>query len=205
LPVVSLLAGKRLERLTARYFEPDIEDLPIPFFCISSNLSQARMVVHERGPLSRAIRASVALPGVLPPAVDDDHLVIDGGILNNLPVDVMRDRPVGKVIAVDLSVKKEYTLDYAEVPSAFRVLRSWLPFAKRIRVPNIVTLMLKATEVASLVHARSVSAYADLLLKPPVGRFGILETGSFDAIVQVGYEHAKERIAEWMSHDGSGQ
>jgi len=205
LPVVSLLAGKRLKRLTARYFAPDIEDLPIPFFCVSSNLSQARMTVHERGPLASAIRASVALPGVLPPAVDADHLVIDGGILNNLPVDVMRDRPVGKVIAVDLSVQKEYTLDYSEVPSAFRVLRSWLPFTGKIRVPNIITLMLKATEVASLVHARNVSAQADLVLKPPVGRFGILETTAFDAIVAVGYEHAKQRIAEWSSPGGGGE
>jgi predicted acylesterase/phospholipase RssA/CRP-like cAMP-binding protein len=203
LPVISLLRGKRLERLTRRYFEPDIEDLPIPFFCISSNLSTARMRVHERGALSRAIRSSVALPGVLPPAVDRDHLVIDGGILNNLPVDVMRDQPVGRVIAVDLSVQKEYRLDYTEVPSALRVLRSRLPFTKRIRVPGIVTLMMKATEVASLVHARSVSNHADLLLKPPVGRFGILDTGSFDAIVQVGYEHAKERLAEWRTSPGA--
>jgi predicted acylesterase/phospholipase RssA/CRP-like cAMP-binding protein len=203
LPVVSLLRGKRLERLTQRYFATDIADLPIPFFCISSNLSQARMTVHERGPLSRAIRASVALPGVLPPAVADDHLVIDGGILNNLPVDVMRDRPVGRVIAVDLSVKKEYQLDYSEIPGALRVLRSRLPFAKRIRVPGIVTLMMKATEVASLVHARDVSGHADLVLKPPVGRFGILDTASFDAIVEVGYEHAAERLTEWLDPEGA--
>jgi predicted acylesterase/phospholipase RssA/CRP-like cAMP-binding protein len=201
LPVISLLRGKRLERLTQRYFAPEIEDLPIPFFCISSNLSLARMSVHERGSLARAIRASVALPGVLPPTVDQDHLVIDGGILNNLPVDVMRDRPVGKVIAVDLSVKKEYQLDYSEVPSALRVLRSRLPFTKRIRVPGIVTLMMKATEVASLVHARNMSNQADLVFRPPVGRFGILDTGSFDAIVQVGYEHATEQLADWQDSE----
>lgn len=204
LPVVSLLRGRRLDRLTRRYFDLDIEDLPIPFFCISSNLSQARMTVHEHGALWRALRASVALPGVLPPAVVDDHLVIDGGILNNLPVDVMRDRPVGVVVAVDLSVRKEYQLDYTEVPSAFRVLRSRLPFAKSIRVPGIVTLMMKATEVASLVHSKSVSEQADLVLKPPVGRFGILETRAFDAIVQAGYDHASERLPEWLGESERG-
>jgi len=197
LPIVSLLRGKRLERLTQRYFAGDIEDLPIPFFCVSSNLTAARLTVHERGPLWRAVRASVALPGVLPPAVDGDHLVIDGGVLNNLPVDVMRDRPVGRVIAVDLSVRKEYSLDYNEIPGALRVLRSRLPFARKIRVPGILTLMMKSTEVGSLVHSRSVRDSADLVLHPPVGRFGILETTAFDEIVRVGYEHAREQLETW--------
>jgi len=198
LPLVSLLRGRRLRRLLLQYFSGDIEDLPIPFFCVSSHLDRGELTVHERGPLWRAIRASVALPGVLPPAVVDGHLAIDGGILNNLPVDVMRERPVGRVIGVDLSARKERQVDYDEVPGPFEILRSrLLPFGRRKRVPSILSLMMKASLVASAAHSRAMQRQADLLLAPPVGNFGLLDVRSFDRIVAVGYEHARERLAAW--------
>lgn len=197
LPFVSLLRGKRIDRLTRRQFAGDIEDLLIPYFCISSNLTTATVTVHERGSLWRAIRASVSLPGVLPPAVDGNELAIDGGILNNLPIDVMRDRSVGKVIAVDLSVEKDFDLDYKEIPGPLRILLSRLPFTKRLHVPSIVTLMMKATVMASAVHSRSVRADATLLMNPPVGRYGLLATSEFDEIVEVGYQHAVEKLKDW--------
>jgi predicted acylesterase/phospholipase RssA/CRP-like cAMP-binding protein len=194
LPMVSLLSPKRLERLVSTVFDRDIEDLTLPFFCIATNLTQAEVVVHERGELWRALRSSVALPGVFPPAVEGNDLVIDGGILNNLPVDVLGNRPVGKVVAASLSVHKEYQLEYERIPSPWRILLSRLPFMKRVRVPGIVILMLKATEVASLVHARETRAQADLVLTPPVGRYGILETTAFDDLVRIGYEHTIEKL-----------
>jgi NTE family protein len=114
--------------------------------------------------------------------------------LNNLPVDVLGNRPVGKVVAASLSVHKEYQLEYERIPSPWRILLSRLPFMKRVRVPGIVILMLKATEVASLVHARETRAQADLVLTPPVGRYGILETTAFDDLVRIGYEHTIEKL-----------
>ncbi len=198
LPLVSLLSGRRLRRLVLQYFGGDIEDLPIPYFCVSSHLDRGELTVHERGPLWRAIRASVALPGVLPPAVVDGHLAIDGGILNNLPVDVMRERPVGRVIGVDLSARKERRVDYDEVPGPLEILRNrLLPFGRRKSAPNILSLMMKASLVASAAHSRSMHKQADLLLMPPVGSFGLLDVRSFDRIVTVGYEYAREHLAAW--------
>jgi predicted acylesterase/phospholipase RssA/CRP-like cAMP-binding protein len=194
LPMVSVLSPRRLERLVSAVFDRDIEDLTLPFFCIATNLTKAKVVVHERGCLWRALRSSVALPGVFPPAVEGNDLVIDGGILNNLPADVLGDRPVGKVVAASLSVRKEYELEYARIPSPWRILASRLPFVKRMRVPGILILMLKATEVASLVHAGEAQACTDLLLTPPVGRFGLLETTAFDDLVRIGYEHTLEAL-----------
>jgi len=198
IPLVSLLSGRRLRRLVRQYFGGDIEDLPIPYFCVSSHLDRGELTVHVRGPLWRAIRASVALPGVLPPAVIDGHLAIDGGILNNLPVDVMRERPVGRVIGVDLSARKERQVDYDEVPGPLEILRSrLLPFGTRKRAPGILSLMMKASLVASAAHSRAMHRQADLLLTPPVGSFGLLDVRSFDRIVAVGYEHARERLSSW--------
>jgi len=196
IPFVSLLRGQRLDRLARETFHGDIEDLLIPYFCVSSNLSSGNLVVHERGSLWRSIRASVALPGVLPPAVFGNDLVIDGGILNNLPVDVMRERSVGKVIVVDLSVDKEFTLDYSDIPGPFEILVSKLPFTRKIRVPGIVTLMMKSTVVASRVHTENARQLADVVFNPPIGDFGLLETSAFDRIVDAGYKHVSDRIGE---------
>jgi hypothetical protein len=76
---------------------------------------------------------------------------------------------------------------------------SRLPFARKLQVPSIVTLMMKATVVASAVHSKSVRTEATLLLNPPLGRFGLLAMGDFEEIVEVGYQHACERLKDWPS------
>jgi NTE family protein len=199
LPLVSLLRGRRLQRVMREHFDIAIEDLPIPYFCVSSHLERGEATVHERGPLWQALRASVALPGVLPPAVVDGHLAVDGALLNNLPVDLMKQRPVGRVIGVDLSVKKaRAAVEYEEVPGPFALLSSrLLPFLKKRRPPDIISLMMKASLVSSFAHSRAMHREADLMLAPPVAQFGLLDVGAFDEIVAVGYEHARERLATW--------
>lgn len=194
LPMISLLSPKRLERLLKQYFDKDIEDLPLPFYCVATNLSEAKIIIQERGSLAKAVRASLALPGVYPPAVSGNSLVIDGAILNNLPANIMAERPVGTVVAVSLVVQKEHKLSYDTVPSVWRVLASRLPFSKRLRVPNILILMLKATEIGSIVHARETRSDSDILLTPPVGRFGLLDAKAYDKLVRLGYDYAIEQL-----------
>jgi predicted acylesterase/phospholipase RssA/CRP-like cAMP-binding protein len=204
IPLVSLVAGRRLKRLVLEHFDLDIEDLPLPYFCTSSQLDRGGLNVHERGVLWRAVRASVALPGVLPPVVIDRRLSIDGGILNNLPVDVMRARSAGRVLAVDLSAHKDRTVDYDDLPTALSLLRSRaFPGRERLSVPNIVSLIMKSSLVASAAHTRAMREEADLLLNPPVGEFGLMDVRSFDRLVEVGYQHARDRIAKWGHPDRS--
>ena len=82
-----------------------IEELPKPFFCVSSDLTTGRIHEHRSGALWRALRASVALPGILPPVTHHGHLLVDGGVMNNLPVDVMREHALGAgpIIACDVT------------------------------------------------------------------------------------------------------
>jgi predicted acylesterase/phospholipase RssA len=200
IPVMSLLRGRRMKKLIDTYLIGDIEDLPLPFFCTSSNLGQGKLRVHERGPLGLAVRASASLPGVFPPAVIDGQLVIDGGILDNLPVDHMRRRPVSRVIAVDVTSRNDYAVDYAAVPSPWAVLAGrLLPFAPRYRVPSFISLALKAAEIGTMAHVRAAGQRADLLMRPPVSRFSLTDVRSFDEIVRVGYEHAQQAIADWQA------
>jgi NTE family protein len=186
-----------MERLIEEHLPGQIEDLPVPFFCVSSNLGNGSVQVHDRGSLPRALRASVSLPGIFPPAVVNGQLAVDGGILDNLPVDLMRGRPVGRVIAVDLSSRKDYTVDYESVPSPWRVLAGRaFPLAKRYRVPSPVALMLMAMSIGAIGSARAAGARADLLIRPPVGGFSFTDVRVFDRVVDVGYRAARQALVE---------
>jgi NTE family protein len=196
LPVISLLRGQRMERLIGEYLGGMIEDLPIPFFCLASALGSGESRLHDRGSLPAALRASVSIPGVFPPAVVDGQLMIDGGILDNLPVDRMRGRPVGRVVAVDVSGRQAYQVDYAAVPSPWALLAGrYLPFTRRYRVPGFLTVMLKAAEIGTMRAAREAGLRADLLIRPDVNRFSLTDVKPFEAIVAAGHEGGRAALA----------
>jgi NTE family protein/lysophospholipid hydrolase len=95
-PMVSMLGGHKLDKVLQSLFgDIDIADLWLPYFCISSNLSEGRMMVHDRGPLWLNVRASCSLPGIFPPVHTEGHLLVDGGIVNNVPVDIMGNQCKG--------------------------------------------------------------------------------------------------------------
>ena len=201
LPVISLLRGRRMERLIGEYLGGMIEDLPIPYFCLTSGLGTGQSRLHDRGSLPAALRASVSIPGVFPPAVVDGQLAIDGGILDNLPVDRMRGRPVGRVIAVDLTGRQTYEVDYPAVPSPWAVLAGrYLPFRRRYRVPGFMTVMLKAAEIGTMAAARAAGERADLLIRPDVSRFSLTNVKAFEAIVAAGYAAGRDALATWQEH-----
>jgi len=194
-PVYSLLRGKRMKRLLRRYVDYQIEDACLPYYCVSTNLGRGVKNIHTRGSLVNAICASAALPGVIPPAVVDQELTVDGGLLDNLPVDIMQEQPVGRIVAVDVSSRVQYKLEYSEIPSPWAVLRGrWLPFAPKHRVPGLMTLLLKATEIGTLEHSRRHGEMADLLIDPAVRQFGMMDVKSFDQIVQAGYDRTRELL-----------
>jgi len=105
LPLVSLTSGKGLtEAIIATVGPILIEELTLPFCCLSTNLTTAQLVEHRRGSVADALRASVSLPGVFPPVVVNGELLVDGGVMENLPVGpLVRDSGVGTVLAVDVA------------------------------------------------------------------------------------------------------
>ena len=107
LPVVALTRGRRVEdRLQDNFGEALIEDLKIPFFCVSTNLVSGQIRVHRAGLLRQALRASISLPGILPPVVEGEHgLLVDGAVLKNFPVDVLKDLHRGPIIGVDVALR----------------------------------------------------------------------------------------------------
>lgn len=200
LPLVSLLSGKRMRRLLREHLPGTIEDLPIPFFCLSSNLASGQVNLHQRGLLWTALASSAALPGVLPPTVHEAQLAIDGSVLNSLPVDVMQAMPVARIIAVDLSSRKDFQLDYDRIPSGWRLLLARFGSKrKRLRIPSLATLILKSTEIGSVARVREMSARADLLITPPVNRFSMMDVSRFDKVVAAGYQQTREQLPGWLA------
>ncbi|MCP4045249.1 MAG: hypothetical protein GY732_04580 [Gammaproteobacteria bacterium] len=187
-----------MKRLLHQYLDYQIEDLALSYFCISTNLGRGIKNIHEEGSLVNAIRASAAMPGVLPPAVVNGELAVDGAVLNNLPVDIMRQKPVGQIIAIDFATPVPSKVDYEETPSPWAILRGrWLPFSRRYRIPGLSSIILKSTEAGTQEQVRRNGAMADLLIDPQVRRFGMTDVKSFEAIVQAGYDRARELLKNW--------
>jgi predicted acylesterase/phospholipase RssA/CRP-like cAMP-binding protein len=202
IPMMSLIRGRRMDRMLREHLDYNIEDLPVPFYCVSCSLDNGATNLHEAGYLPDALRASAALPGIIPPAVVDQRLTIDGAVVNNLPVDVMQQKPVSRIFAVDLSSTDQVEVDYQSVPSPWAVLRGrYLPFARRHRVPSLSTIMLKATLLGTQERVLEQGRKADILLTPPVKRYGMTEVKSFEKIVQAGYEHAMEELTRWLERE----
>jgi predicted acylesterase/phospholipase RssA/CRP-like cAMP-binding protein len=207
LPVVSVISGKRIATAIVEQTQGIcIEDLWFPYFCVSASLTNARAVVHRRGPLATAVRASVAIPGVLPPVPYEDELLVDGGVIDNLPVgEARRDNPSGPVIAVDVSPPSgpRPKFEYGLALSGWRALRTTIQ--KRGRPP-----MLHATVLGSMLIAstrdrdRAVAdGLADLYLPIEARQCGPFEWSAVEKISRVGYEAAFGPLADWANASGA--
>jgi len=194
LPLVSLVAGRRVGRLLrAEFGERNIEDLPLPYFCVSTNLTNGQAAVHRHGRLWLWLRASVAIPGVLPPVCTQKQVHVDGATINNLPVDIMRESVAGVIVAVDAGADRmfETTAEMSEVPPAWRLL-SWLGH-ERPRL-NILQILLRCGIINSATATIAHRQLADLVLKPPLERIDLLDWKAFDRVVELGYRHASESL-----------
>jgi NTE family protein/lysophospholipid hydrolase len=196
LPMFALLRTKRIEKMARDAFgDRTIESLWLPYLACSANLATAELVLHERGPVWEATRASGALPGIAQPAIFGGRVLIDGGVLNNLPGDVLRERFGGTVVAVNVSPKEEAQFEVKDFPSPWTAAMRWLK-SDALHAPNIVDIMTRAVTLTSTRRARFVEREADVYLAPPIDRFGMLEFSRIDEIEQTGYHYALGVLTE---------
>jgi NTE family protein len=200
-PMISLIGGQRLKRIIdgaivkATGADIGIEDLWKGFYCVSSNYSTASEAVLTRGPLAKSVRASVSIPGALPPVMLDGELHIDGGTFNNFPTDVMQRQGVSHIIGVNLLRERSVRYALEEVPAPGHLLRDKL-MGRRNRLPGITALLLNASMMYSYARQQESRDQVDLYFAPDVHRYGMLDWASFDRIVQVGYEHAMQVLEQ---------
>ncbi|WOE75672.1 cyclic nucleotide-binding and patatin-like phospholipase domain-containing protein [Alterisphingorhabdus coralli] len=173
-PVHSLLDPAVFDHeLSTRYSQKDIADQPLGFFAISTNLSTNDLFIHRHGPLWEAVRASGSLPTILPPFIDSDgNILIDGGVLDNIPVTVMRKIKPGPNIVVGLGD----TSTAWRIDAEYNALRSRVRLARDVLLrrpapddfPSIVDIMSRSMVVASRIASRSMLSDNDILLQPPI-------------------------------------
>ena len=192
LPLIALVRGKKVTQLLQRSFgDMRIEEMPKPFFCVSSDLTTGRVHVHRAGALWRALRASVALPGILPPVTHNGHLLVDGGLMNNLPVDVMAERSSGPIIASDVTGEidlKARDDRYGERPWW------WLIGQRMAGTPSIVSILMRSGTVGSEAQRRLAREQANYMFEPPLTGVGLRDWRAFDRCVAEGYQHALRMI-----------
>lgn len=191
LPLLGMVKGRRVENLLKEHFgDRTIPNLWRPYYCVSSNLTAGSIHVHTRGLIREALRASIALPGILPPMVHAQALLVDGAVTNNLPVDIMRGFQSGPIIAVDVARGRAVGPELIEEHLA-------CPWYQRILKPPIVSILMRSATISSEEHDRRQALNADLLLTPPLGDIEIRDWKSFDRSVDIGYEYATAQLADF--------
>uniref|UniRef100_A0AAY4EIN9 lysophospholipase n=1 Tax=Denticeps clupeoides TaxID=299321 RepID=A0AAY4EIN9_9TELE len=202
-PVTSMFSGAAFNSgISAIFNSKQIEDLWIPYFNITTDITNSSMRVHTDGSLWRYVRASMTLSGYLPPLCDpkDGHLLMDGGYINNLPADVARSMGAKVVIAIDVGSQDETNLtNYGDSLSGWWLLWKRLnPVAEKVKVLNMGEIQTRLAYVCCVRQLESVknSDYCEYI-RPPIDRYRTLEFGKFDEIAEVGYQHGKTVFDVW--------
>ena len=166
-----------------------LEDLRTPFFCLSANLNAAARSSIARVRCGAALRASVAIPGMLPPVFRGEDVLVDGAAINNLPVDLMHAQAPGLVIGCDTGRITVCRPHAAEGPPLWRL------FSRGGRRMNIFQILMRAGMVNSVSSAAAQRSLADVVLKPPLTSIDLLDWHAFDRAIEAGYDYAVGRFA----------
>jgi predicted acylesterase/phospholipase RssA len=203
IPIVSLTKGNRIARSARTTFgDRDIEDLWRTYFAVSTDLTSSRTRIHKSGSIALAIRATSAIPGVMPPVPDGDSLLIDGGVLNNLPIDIARtEAPAGKIVAVDVAPPRGPGAhsDYGLSVSGWEALRSTIG-SGRSRYPRISAVLMRSMITASMLERDNQisSGLADCYLDLDMRGVSMLEFNDPTGVSRRGYEAAMPELESWM-------
>ncbi len=196
-PAIALGRGRRLtDGIKRGTGDIQVEDLWLEFFAVSTDLTSGDVRVHADGPVWAAIRASVSIPGIFPPVrAPDGNVLVDGGVLNNLPVDVMRSMYApSRLMAVDLraptALRSDDLSSDGEMSGWTLVRRRLAPWMDQMEVPRLVDLLL----ASSMLTSKSAAEDADVVIRPPVAEFEILDFTRSDELIEVGYRTTSEMI-----------
>jgi predicted acylesterase/phospholipase RssA len=174
------------------------EDLWLNCFCVSTNLSRAHLMVHRNGLVRRWLRAGISIPGTTPPLIDEQgDLLIDGAVLDNLPVTAMRELGNSVIIAVNVSPDVDLVVDpkMQLAPSPWRILRNCILRIKSPRhFPSLFQILYRTSVLASIRAGKEVRRDVALYLEPPTGAFDIFDRKAIDRIVEAGYRYTAEKL-----------
>ncbi|MDP3657666.1 MAG: patatin-like phospholipase family protein [Brevundimonas sp.] len=191
-PMLAMVRAKKVERLLYdAYGDMDLADLSRPFFAVSTNLTSGKIEVHRKGLMRRAMRASIAIPGLLPPIVIDGQVLVDGAVLKNLPTEVMRQMHGGPIIGIDMSQTRGVDAALIEHPPS--IWRLIVTGAWR-RGPPIVSILMRSATLTTDADLESSRAATDVLIQPTPDGVDIRDWKGFDAGVAAGYSATRTAL-----------
>ncbi|XP_008102001.2 patatin-like phospholipase domain-containing protein 6 isoform X2 [Anolis carolinensis] len=206
-PITSMFSGSAFNASIHQVFQDkQIEDLWLPYFNVTTDITASAMRVHKDGSLWRYVRASMTLSGYLPPLCDpkDGNLLMDGGYINNLPADIARNMGAKTVIAIDVGSQDETDLcNYGDSLSGWWLLWKRLnPWAEKVKVPDMAEIQSRLAYVSCVRQLEVVktSSYCEYI-RPPIDRFKTMDFGKFDEIYDVGYQHGRVVFGGWCRGD----
>ncbi len=189
-----LIGGRRIAKKLAEYHRETFEELDIPLQLTTVDIQQGELVILGSGPLSPALSATIALPGIFSPARHMGRILIDGGLLNNLPVDVIRTMTYSPVVAVDVAAPPDRELDFDSKPNVVDLIRN---ISKKDFRNLTIELFMKSFDIpqALVTSVRLSMQPPDLLIRPRLGRdFGVEDFHRLDEAVTEGYRSAVEAL-----------
>ena len=171
-PRTSLLAGRNVRSFLQRWFaDLKIEDTPIPYSCVSTNLNFGEVVIHRLGSLQTWVKASAAVPGVFPPVLQKDIVHVDGGVLNNMPTDLIRSTGAGFVVGVDVS-----------------------GLSGRSNQLNILELLTRVGSIGDEAQAGLRRKQCDVLISPNLTNISLLNFSAYEQAIEAGYTATVEKL-----------
>ena len=191
-PLIAMTRGEKVRaRLDEHFGTVDISDLWLPFFCVSSNLTSGAYQLHKTGDLQTALRASISLPGVLPPATDKGQVLVDGAVMKNFPADVMRAFQPGPIVGVDVTRGRSITSDDIVAPPS---LWRWITSGEWRKGPPIVALLMRAATVTTGRDLAAARDATDVLVTPKLEGVDIRDWRAFEPAARAGYVAASQAL-----------
>jgi NTE family protein len=192
-PMIAMTHGDKVrERLEEHFGDRRISDLWLPFFCLSANLTTGAYQLHRTGLVREALRASISLPGVLPPVTSGNDVLVDGAVVKNFPTDIMRSVQLGPIVGVDVGRGRSIEASDVERPPS---LWRWLLSGEWRRGPPIISVLIRSATLRAGAELAIAQESTDVLIQPEVDAIEIRDWKAFDPAVEAGYEATREVLA----------
>lgn len=195
-PAISLFNAKNFTKVQQDVFDGiRIEDMWLPYFCNSCNLATCNEDIHKTGVLWERTRASSALPGIIPPMVLDGDIHLDGGLLNNLPVDIMRQYVGirGKIIAVDLNsfAPESRKFNFPPILTFTEALMAKIGRGiTHYKFPSFTDTFLRGLFVGSSAKSKQNSLASNIFVNLNLSKFRLLysDPKQVNNLIEIGYQ-----------------
>lgn len=202
-PIVALMKGRStVAMFRTMYGEAQLEDCRIRCRMVSTSLTRSAVVVHDRGPIWLWARSSTSVPGIGPPVIADGELLVDGGVMDNLPVGPLQDAGANVLLACD--VTSSAPMVPAMEDRAW--ISGWPLLWRKLRgrggpapVPSLLAIMTRTSTMASAYRIAGVGALVDLHLRPPTEEVPTMAWRTAGEVAEIGYRYALPVVRAWAA------